>query len=172
VSSGDKNLLGWIGEERKEEPKIDREQVMILLGELGANRFAVRKAAIDKLVAQGPDVLPFLDAFESDDPEVVYRLREIRERIRRTDVGSEMETLHSFDASVQGLAGNPVTGEWAAVVGYGVRARIVVGGIEGQKLVIHQEWCSGRAPEAVSFSADGGTLVAVNGDGTVSVLRK
>ena len=95
--------------------------------------------------------------------------RDITE-LRRADVGAELEKLHTFKATVRHLAANPATGEWAAIVGYGVSAYIVTGGADDEKLLPGAEIRTGRSPEVLAFSGDGKTLVALNGDGTVSVL--
>ena len=172
AAASESDVYGWIAEEKEEVEELDAEKVSSLVDDLAAYEFAVRKTASERLVEQGVRVLPLLEKTQSDDPEVIFRLREIRQRIRRAEIGSELQKLHTFDAAVFDLVGNPVTGEWAAVVGRGVNARIVIGTSEGEMLLPESEFQNGHEPESLAFSSDGTTLVAKNGDGTVSVYRR
>jgi WD40 repeat protein len=171
INDSDEKIYGFLSSPKEEVRTLDRATVSALVEELGADKFAERQAASEKLIQQGSAVLTILDALKPDDPEVVFRLREIRSEIRKGDIGGDLKLLHSCDESIEAMATHGKGVHWAAVVGEGASARVVIGVVEEGALKVVEDITDGHGPEEVIFSLDGQTLLAGNGDGTVSVFR-
>ena len=142
------------------------EELVVKLADVS---FEARNAATEELFAMGEDVLPHLAKIKSRDPEVAARLEGVREMILGKGGKNAMKVVHNFKSSLYHLAGDPSGKYWAGVVGSGTSAKIVLGEIVDEKLKVLDEIGSKRHPDAVSFSANGKTLVSKNEDGTLTV---
>ena len=76
-------------------PAVSSEEVGALILQLGAEKFAVRDKADQKLLALGKDVLPALQeaARESDSPEIRVRCRTLVKEIRLRFLRSRFEQM-------------------------------------------------------------------------------
>ena len=171
VSNFSETLYGFVASAREKRERLGKEEIEELVSRLRAESFAERRDASERLVEEGSWVLPLLEKMQFDDPEVVFRLREIRTQIRKSEVRGDLAELHHFDDSIKELASDEVGVHWAAVVGRGVISQLVIGTVEDEALKILDEERSGNGPVKIQFSGDGKSLVTGNQDGTISVYR-
>ena len=169
VSIGDKEVLGRLLPLLKEGVVLDPEKIKELTGKLADRDYKVRQESMMGLAAMGPGVLPILAELEAGDPEVSSRLDGVRNVIRGSASGEELEEIHRFDGVFRHLKGDPLGRFWAAIVGHGAEAKLAIGDVSDEKFHVLDTMESDHGPGALSFSPDGRSLTTVNSDGTFSV---
>lgn len=170
VTANEPNLWGWLAPVMKREGALPRAKLRKLIGRLSDPEFTQREAATKELIARGPDLLPALEGLQPDHPEAVYRLREVKSKIRAGQYEGPLESFLEFSEDVSGLAADPTGRYWAAVVGMEADAKLVLGEIRDGKPSVVEELSDGHSPARVAFGPRGRLLVSGNRDGTVSLF--
>ncbi|MDA7887816.1 hypothetical protein N9A86_00345, partial [Akkermansiaceae bacterium] len=164
-----KELWGRFLPKIQAKVEVNPERIRALVIELANEQFGIRKAATDELIAMGEKVLPHLEKIDVSDPEVSARLEGVREMILGQGGGNAIKVSHAFKDTLKMVCGDPTGRYWAGITGDGKSAKIVLGEVIEEKIVLIEEVASERHPESIAFSADGRTLVAANGDGTMTI---
>jgi WD40 repeat protein len=167
----DKQLYFWDRYRFVQGPPPGAGDLARWVKDLGADDFQVREAATMELIAAGPAGRAALDKADTNDPEVVDRVAQVRRGpIPDRQIGHPL----ALQMDVRALAAHPDGKHWAAILGpeYSAETVIVLGEVtpDGPK-ELRRFSGEGHGPCGFLFSPDGKTLYVGNGDSTISVYR-
>ena len=149
--------------------EVDEGLINELILKMADDQFEVRKAATDKLIAMGEDLLDFLTKIKAEDPEVKIRISGVRDAIICPKGDNAIKVVHKFKSIFRYVTDDLSGRYWAGVVGAGSTGKFVFGEVVEEELKVIEEIGNYRAPEKLVYSADGHTLVSSNRDGTLTV---
>ena len=168
ASVGKTSVWGRFLPEVQARVEVDEGRIKELVLKMADDQFEVRKAATDELIAMGEDVLDFLEKIKAEDPEVKFRISGVRDAIICPEGDDAIKVVYKFKNTFRHVTGDPSGRYWAGIVGSGSTGKIVLGEVVGEELKVIEEIGNYRAPEKLAYSADGKTLVSLNGDGTLT----
>jgi DNA-binding beta-propeller fold protein YncE len=172
VDDEKKELRVWLAPSLDDNSSLSPEAVAQLLADLASDDFKVRQAASEALVRVAGPMREQIQQTASDDPEVVWRLRQIMLGVERGETPTaQLGTALTFTDDPQSLAVHPDGQHFAAVLRTDAAAKIVLGHFtkEGPKNLRTIE--TGHGPSIVSFTVDGKRMIVANRDATVSVFE-
>jgi WD40 repeat protein len=172
VVDNDKQLRVWLAPAIEDTSSISSQDVDQLVADLSSDKYRVREAATEALVKVARKMREQIQNVSADDPEVVWRLRQIMLGVERGETPSApLGTPLTFDDPPQSLAVHPDGLHFAVVLRADAAAKIVIGCFTKAGPRRIQAIETGHSPGIVVFSADGKRLFAANRDGTVSVFE-
>jgi WD40 repeat protein len=172
VVDNDKQLRVWLAPSLEDTSSVTSADIERLVADLSSEKYPVRQAATEALVKVAGKMREQIQNVSADDPEVVWRLRQIMLGVERGETPTApLGSPLTFDDSPQSLAVHPDGLHFAAVLRADAAAKIVIGCFtkDGPRKIETIE--TGHSPGIVAFSADGRRLFAANRDGTVSVFE-
>jgi WD40 repeat protein len=173
ISTDTEEVLARILPEIVVEDKIDEEVVSKWVRQLADDQFFKRKEAMEELAGFGKRVIPIVEAIETEDPEVKFRLVGVRDTIRGSLARNAFKEAATLEDDLGVLATDPLGEFWVGKLGDEGASRIVVGVVDhdAEAIEILQTVDNGHGCLQLTFSPDGSHLGTVNADGTYSLFK-
>ena len=137
--------------------------------QLADPEFARRQKAVSELTEMGREVIPILEQMDVSDPELRSRIEGVRKELRAGASAKDLKVIYQFENSFSHLTGDPLGRFWICQEGGGSQAQLVLGEVREQQLTTLQTLPLPGGAMDISFSPDGGHLVVLNGDGSLSL---
>jgi len=173
LAVGDDNTLYCFQSPTRRSPRPPTpEQIKQLIKDLGSDRFSVRQEATIQLIGAAEAASPYLKQADTSDPEIAYRMRQIRSGITKLSLPTQsLGTGIKLGGYVRDLSIHPDGRHWAATVGLDVNNKIILGRITDKGPVTLSRTSDGHGHEKIKFSADGKRLYSGNLDGSVTIYQ-
>lgn len=172
IVDDDKRLRVWLAPNIDAHESMSADDVRRLVADLSSDKYRVRQAATEALVRAAGSMREQIQSVAADDPEVVWRLRQVMLGVERGETPTApLGTPLALEDPPQSLAVHPDGLHFAAVLRNDAAAKIVLGRFAKNGPEKLRTLDSGHSPSVVAFAADGRRLFAANRDGTVSVFE-
>ncbi|RIK84755.1 MAG: hypothetical protein DCC68_00240 [Planctomycetota bacterium] len=172
IVDNDKQLRVWLAPNIDKHEFLSAEDVRKLVADLSSDKYRVRQAATEALVRVAGSMREQIQNVAADDPEVVWRLRQIMLGVERGETPTApLGAPLALDDAPQSLAVHPDGIHFAAVLRADAAAKIVLGRFTKNGPEKLRTLETGHSPNIVAFSGDGRRMFAANRDGTVSVFE-
>jgi hypothetical protein len=128
---------------------------------------------MEELAGFGKRVIPIVEAIETEDPEVKFRLVGVRDTIRGSLARNAFKEAATLEDDLGVLATDPLGEFWVGKLGDEGASRIVVGVVDhdAEAIEILQTVDNEHGCLQLTFSPDGSHLGTVNADGTYSLFK-